>query len=272
MDRKDGRLFPRRVAFDVGWSPESGQVERMFDRITNRHGETLDYTFHEGSEDMRNLLVIGHGVTGNKDRPLVTALAERVSGEGMPCLRFSFSGNGDSQGRFSECTISKEVEDLKSVLTTVVEQGWTPIYAGHSMGAAVGALATAGDGRMRYLISLAGMVETADFCKREFSGVTPDEGFMWDQEECPFSRAFLDDMEKIQTISGEASAVKVPWLFVHGTGDDVVPVQESRSLFALANEPKKLIEIPGADHVFSGEALERVCEEVVSWLGDNLSG
>ena len=39
----------------------------MFDRITNRHGETLDYTFHEGSEDMRNLLVIGHGVTGNKE-------------------------------------------------------------------------------------------------------------------------------------------------------------------------------------------------------------
>ena len=70
--------------------------------IKNAQGETLEYTFHAGQKNARNLLIIGHGVTGNKDRPFVVALAEAVSAEGMPVLRFSFSGNGGSDGDFQE--------------------------------------------------------------------------------------------------------------------------------------------------------------------------
>ena len=66
--------------------------------IKNSQGETLEYTFHAGQENARNLLIVGHGVTGNKDRPFVVALAEAVSAEGLPVLRFSFSGNGGSEG------------------------------------------------------------------------------------------------------------------------------------------------------------------------------
>ena len=68
--------------------------------IKNAQGETLEYTFHAGQKNARNLLIIGHGVTGNKDRPFVIALAEAVVAEGMPVLRFSFSGNGGSDGDF----------------------------------------------------------------------------------------------------------------------------------------------------------------------------
>jgi len=45
----------------------------MFGTIKNKFGETLDYTFHEGSANCRDLIIIGHGVTGNKDRPFVVA-------------------------------------------------------------------------------------------------------------------------------------------------------------------------------------------------------
>ena len=38
-------------------------------------------------------------------------------------------------------------------------------------------------------------------------------------------------------------------------------------LFALASEPKKMLEIPGANHVFSGEGESPMIEAVISWLG-----
>lgn len=53
--------------------------------------------------------------------------------------------------------------------------------------------------------------------------------------------------------------VKVPLLIQHGDADRVVPVAQGRSLFALANEPKQMVELPGAGHdaVFEPAVWER---------------
>ena len=244
----------------------------MFDTIKNSHQEILDYTFHEGVANARDILNIGHGVTGNKDRPFVVGLAEAVSREGVPVLRFSFSGNGASGGRFQDCTISKEVEDLKSVLSAVEAKGFRAIYAGHSMGGAVGVLTAASDDRIRFLISLAGMVNTEAFYEREFGEETPDTGCMWEEPSCPLSSTFVADMRSIRTTAPKASEIEVPWLLVHGTADDVVPIEDSREIHALAGDPKKLVEIPDADHVFSGNGQAPMIEVVIAWLGTTLSG
>ena len=60
----------------------------MFGEIRNTHGERLDYTFHEGEKDSKQLAVLGHGVTGNKDRPFIVALAEGLAEAGIPALRY----------------------------------------------------------------------------------------------------------------------------------------------------------------------------------------
>ena len=122
----------------------------------------------------------GHGVTGNKDRPFVVALAEGLAAAGIHALRFSFAGNGASEGRFADATISKEVEDLGAVLSVL--DGYSVCYVGHSMGGAVGVLRTSGDERIRLLVSLAGMVHTRAFAEREFGEEVPDEGCMWESQ------------------------------------------------------------------------------------------
>ena len=67
----------------------------MFGEIRNKQGERLDYAFHSGgNEGGKCIVVLGHGVTGNKDRPFVVALAEAFAAAGIPALRVSFSGNG----------------------------------------------------------------------------------------------------------------------------------------------------------------------------------
>jgi len=77
-------------------------------------------------------------------------------------------------------------------------------------------------------------------------------------------------MKTVGTTAPKASEVTVPWLFIHGTEDDVVPIEDSREIFALANDPKKLVEIPGTDHVFSEDGLGPMSETVIAWLGEVL--
>ncbi len=236
----------------------------MFGEIKNKQGERLDYTFHAGSTAPKNIVVIGHGVTGNKDRPFVVALADGLARAGIASCRFSFSGNGASGGRFVDSTISKEVEDLDAVLNAL--DGHTVCYIGHSMGGAVGVLHASRKKRIKFLVSLAGMVHTKAFAQREFGMLTPDAGFMWDEPGCPLSKVYMDDMAKLDTVVDCAKQITVPWLLVHGTADDVVPIQDSYDIFAKANEPKQLIEIQGSNHVFGGEFTPVMVEKVVGWV------
>lgn len=235
----------------------------MFGEIKNSLGERIDYSFHTGKPNSNDLVVIGHGVTGNKDRPFVAALADGLSQAGIPVLRISFSGNGGSGGRFVDSTISKEVGDLGSVFDAV--RGRRICYVGHSMGGAVGVLRASEDHRVRLLVSLAGMVHTKAFAQREFGTVKPGQGLMWDDASCPLSQAYMDDMAKIDSVASLAPKIKAPWLFIHGTEDDVVPIQDSYDIFRKANDPAELIEITGASHVFAGEFTPVMVEKVVSW-------
>ncbi|MGJ7614842.1 MULTISPECIES: alpha/beta hydrolase [unclassified Variovorax] len=46
-----------------------------------------------------------------------------------------------------------------------------------------------------------------------------------------------------------AAVSPIPLLLIHGTADQVIPVEHSRRLLADAREPKRLIEVPGAGHL-----------------------
>ena len=237
--------------------------------LSNTHGEVIDSAFHP-AEKSDFLVVLGHGVTGNKDRPLLMAVAEGLAARGWPCLRISFSGNGDSQGRFEDATITKEVADLQSVLDAIPATTRVA-YCGHSMGGAVGVLTAVRDERVRVLITLAGMVFTKEFCQREFGDVTPGEGCMWEEPDCPLSQAFVDDLSAHGSTLDAAAAMQVPWLLLHGSTDDVVFPQDSEAACAAAPEPKKLESIEGAGHTFDEKSYPLLVEEIDAWLIAHLS-
>lgn len=238
-----------------------------FPEIKNNQGELLDHHFHPAALT-DYLVVLGHGVTGNKDRPLLIALAEGLALRGWPCLRISFAGNGQSQGDFREATITKEIGDLQAVLAAVPD-GVQVAYCGHSMGGAVGVLTAVRDDRMRALITLSGMVETRAFCQREFGEVTPDQGCMWDDEECPLSQKFIDDLHQHGNTLDAAAAIEIPWLMMHGLNDDVVPFADSEAAFAVAPQPKEFLPIAGEGHSFSEQSYPRMVETIDQWLREH---
>ena len=234
----------------------------MFGEISNSQGENLDYSFHPAASE-GPIVVLGHGVTGNKDRPFIAALSAALAREGFGALRFSFAGNGDSEGRFEEATISKEVDDLGAVLDAL--EGPPLCYVGHSMGAAVGVLRASQDQRISLLVSLAGMVHTRAFAAREFGDVVPGEGLMWDEPDCPLSQIYVDDMNQLDSVVERAPSIAIPWLLVHGSEDDVVPIGDSRDIVA-AQAAATLVEVPGADHVFSMDGTDPMVSEAASWI------
>ena len=235
--------------------------------IQNSSGETLDITFHPGVKKSI-LVVLGHGLTGNKDRPLLIAIAEALSARDLPCLRISFSGNGGSEGSFRDSCISKGIGDLQSVLDTVPDDV-SVIYIGHSMGGAIGVLTAARDNRLRGLVTLSGMVHTADFVRREFRDVTPGEGNMWDETDHPLTKNFVNDLTQIVSTLDAAKNLTQPWLLIHGLEDDIIPAQDSRDAYAVATTRKQILEIPEADHAFDARSYPQIVETIDGWIKAN---
>jgi len=241
------------------------------DSITNPSGEKLDFRFQpaNSSTPIKGWIVIlAHGVTGNLDRPVVADTAAALNAEGFDTLRFSFSGNGGSEGDFRAATITKETVDLGAVIDAVA-----PIYqkiavVGHSMGAAVAVMRAVEDPRISALVSLAGMVDTKRFAETEFGELTPDEGFMWDEPDCPLSQAYMDDLCKtVASTLPQAERTSIPWLLVHGTADDVVLPEDSRSIIGLRGDAVSARFIDDADHSFNDPAHKREMTRVVThWL------
>ncbi len=237
--------------------------------IRNREGERLDHTFHPASRE-GVLVILGHGLTGNKDRPLLIALAEGLAALGRPCLRLSFSGNGSSEGSFVNSCITKEIADLQSVLDAVPYPTHIA-YIGHSMGGAVGVLTAARDARISTLISLAGMTHTADFVKREFANLTPGQDVMWEDEACPLSANFVNDLTFIGDTLSAAEAVTQPWLLIHGAEDDIVPPLDSQDAHVAAAGEKQLLEIPAAGHAFDEASYPQIIAAIDVWLTSSSS-
>lgn len=235
----------------------------MVDQIVNAQGERLDFTFHGAATEGRRIVLIGHGVTGHKDRPFLVALAEGLARAGIPALRVSWSGNAGSEGRFADCTISKEVADLGAVLDALA--GYEITYVGHSMGGAVGLLRASADPRIRKLVSLAGMVHVRAFAEHHFGALTPGRDLMWGKPGCVLSPAYMDDLRQIGSVVDRAEKISVPWLLVHGTADTIVPIQDSRDAFARAHEPKELVVFEGCDHVWEPAFTPRMVATVVEW-------
>ena len=254
--------------------------------LRNRRGERLEFAWHEGSpaaagvgaaSASRAVVILAHGVTSNMDRPYLVELGDALARAGIPALRFSFSGNGKSEGRFEEATPSKEVDDAAGVLDALHAAGFTNVaYAGHSMGGAVGVLLAARDERVRALVSLAGMFHVARFFERHFGRLRPGDP-MLGKASCPWSRALADDAARHGSLDAAAARVRVPWLLVHGDADEMVPLEdakdakaacesgEARPLNGNRRDRVKLVELAGADHRFGG-ATSQMIGAVVPWL------
>jgi fermentation-respiration switch protein FrsA (DUF1100 family) len=67
-------------------------------------------------------------------------------------------------------------------------------------------------------------------------------------------RGALEEAERLRDgaldVTAAAGRVPVPWLIVHGTADETVPVGDGRALHAAAPGRSELLLVDGANHTF----------------------
>lgn len=150
---------------------------------------------------------------------------------GCAVLRFNFRGVGKSAGAFDEGR--GERDDFKAALDFMAAKyPDTPLWAaGFSFGANVALEVGAADDRVSVLI-----------------GIAP-----------PVSRENYD-------FSNTLASTK-PKFFVQGSEDDLCPLEAMWAFYGKLHEPKELVVIDGADHLFTAQARE-VGEALEDLLGD----
>jgi len=148
---------------------------------------------------------------------------------GCAVLRFNFRGVGRSGGEFDQGR--GERDDFRAAVDYIASRypGVEVWAAGASFGAYVALTAGADDDRVCALIAIAPPVDRYDF-----------------------------------------SAVKrstKPKFIVHGEEDELIPVKVVREFYAQLPEPKELVTIDRANHLFDGQATE-VGDALEDLLGD----
>lgn len=231
--------------------------------LRNPRGQRLAVTWVDVPADHDWIAVVGHGLTSDRTRPWSVALSDALADRGIPSARLAFAGNGHSEGRFEDSCLTSQVQDLGAVLDRL--DGRRVAYIGHSMGAAIGVLRAATDPRIGALVSLAGLVHTGEFFRRMFGHLELGD-LLLDKPGKPLGATLRDELLDLDSLLPRAAAVQVPWLLVHGTADDVVPVEHSRDVARLRGGAVELATLDGVDHSFTGEGEAQVAEAVSAWL------
>lgn len=160
---------------------------------------------------------LGGGTLHNK---VVYHAAKAFSSFGLPVLRFNFRNVGLSEGQHDDGR--GEVDDVRTALDWLDREFRLPIlFAGFSFGSNVGFRACCGDARVKGLVGL---------------------GLPIQAEGRNYTYNFLP------------ACGPVPKLFVSGTEDPYGPVGAVEAAVSLAQQPKEVVWIAGADHFFAGTA------------------
>jgi alpha/beta superfamily hydrolase len=211
----------------------AGRLEALLDEPAPSRGVGQDGLLEAGRADgLRAAVVLGHPhpqYGGTMHTKAVYQAAKALARIGCAVLRFNFRGVGASDGAFDEGR--GEHDDFRAALDFMAGRyAGRPLWAGGmSFGAWVGLETGAADPRVSALIGIA----------------MPIRRYDW---------AAVRDSPKAK-------------FFIHGDRDEISPLEEVRELYARAAEPKELVVIDAADHLFDGKTSE-VGDAIEDLLGD----
>lgn len=238
--------------------------------IQNLRGQSLAALWLRFGPDSRGWVIVCHGFTGSKEGGgKAKTMAEALSVmTGFSFVLFDFAGNGQSEGKFEDLTLTHQIQDLNAVVEWCLEQEPGPVVTmGRSFGGSTVLAQAAKDPRVGAICTWAAPVHLKNLFAEVILSETDDDRVVLADENgtVHLKRDFIQDLARHDLLQAAADLSPRPLLIVHGQNDDVVPVSDAQELSAAAAEPKELHIIPQADHQFSATA-ERVWDIVGNWL------
>lgn len=204
------------------------------------------------------IVIIAHGFGSDLNSMTASLLASELSKKGVSSLRFSFSGCGNSGGVFGEQTISTNVDDMISAITTV-EGDYEKIgLFGISYGGGV-VLATALKRDDFYKIGLkAPNANFPGWIKERFGDQALEQWRKNGYVDYSFEKGVVqvkydlyEDAVALD-VNNRVGKIVTPVMIVHGDDDELVNIKYSRDLVErLPNG--RLIEIAGGNHALASD-------------------
>jgi alpha/beta superfamily hydrolase len=205
----------------------------LVDEPPEERGVNRDGLFEAGrAAGIRAAVVFGHPhpqYGGTMHTKTVYQSSKALARIGCAVVRFNFRGVGRSAGSWNDGV--GESDDFRAAVDFARERYPTaPLWtAGMSFGSWIALRAGMQDPRVSTLLGIAMPVSRYDY-------------------------SVVRDTPK-------------PKFFIHGARDDVCPLREIRDFYLRAREPKELVVIDGADHLFDGKTSE-VADAIEDLLGD----
>jgi uncharacterized OsmC-like protein/pimeloyl-ACP methyl ester carboxylesterase len=219
----------------------------------------------------RAAAVFVHCFTCGKDSVGAARVSRALAQRGIAVLRFDFTGLGGSGGDFASTGFSSNVEDLvlaaQHLAATVAP---ATLLVGHSLGGAavlaaaaelpdVAAVATIGaPADATQVVGLPGAA--ADTAARD--GVAE---VVLGGRRFTVSASLLADLA-LANCRSAAAALRRPLLLLHSPTDEVVGVENARTIFDAARHPVSFVALDGADHVLSRRVdAEYAADVIATW-------
>ncbi|XP_051136869.1 uncharacterized protein LOC127255400 isoform X2 [Andrographis paniculata] len=188
-------------------------------------------------------------------------LALAFEKEGLSAFRFDFAGNGESEGSFQYGNYCREVEDLRSVIEHFRrEERLIAAIIGHSKGGNVVLLYASRYGDVQTVVNMSGRFDLrrgiAGRLGKDFQERIEQRGYIdvknrKGKTEYRVTKESLTDRLATDTL---AACRTIPRscrvLTVHGTQDEIVPVEDAFEFDKHIPNHKVCI-VDGADHEYT---------------------
>ena len=216
------------------------------------------------------IVILMHGITSFKERPLFLMLADKLQAEGIASIRFDFNGHGESEGEFIDMTIPKEIEDARAIYEYVKNLNFVENISllGHSQG---GVVASMFGGELKdniqsiVLMAPAGIIE--DAAKGgTILGQTFNTNNIPEYIEFNNYKIGSDYIKTAQTLNIYETAAQYegPVCIIHGTADEIVPYNYGERYRDIYKDGV-LYPIEGDDHSFSKD-MDRATDIAVDFI------
>ena len=210
----------------------AGRLEALLDEPPAERGVDEHGLAHSGRDRLRAAVVFAHPhpqYGGTMHTKAVYQSAKALARIGCAVLRFNFRGAGASEGAFDEGR--GEQDDVRAALDFMHDRyPGAPIWAGGmSFGGWAALSVGAEDERVSTLIGVSLPITNYNF-------------------------------------ESVAASTKAKF-FIHGERDELAPLKDVRQFYARCKEPKELVVIDAADHLFDGKVSE-VADALEELLSD----
>ncbi|MBT4823623.1 alpha/beta fold hydrolase [Candidatus Woesearchaeota archaeon] len=226
------------------------------------------------------LVIICHGFRAQIMRPSYVNIAAGIAEKGIASLRFDFFGHGASQGKFEDLTPEIALQNLKDVFEFLmsndkfdfVDKSRIAVF-GSSFGGMISLLfASSFYDKLKFIILKAPVSNFKDFWNSKFDVQKwKNDGFImhssFNKPTLRLNYSFYETGASFDVYK-MAEKIKCGVYVIHGTGDKIVPIEQSEELIEHLHSEKELNIVKGADHLFSDPEHKKY---LLSWLLDKVA-